>query len=330
VFLHPKTQAEYALARTERKSAPGYRGFVFHYAPNVSLEEDLQRRDLTINAMAVADDDPSHTHIIDPYGGQADLAAKMFRHVSDAFSEDPVRILRVARLAARFTDFTVAPETMTLMRHMVEVGEVDALVPERVWQELARGLMEAQPSRMLDILRACGALARILPELGERIVVNQAIDHAAQCQFSLAVRGAAMFIATQGDDAFATLKHVCQRIKVPNEVRDVALLAYQERTPIENALTLEPAALVRLLERCDAFRRPQRFVHITEAIVSVHPKVSHLPQQEYLNKALATCQSIPTHDIVHITQLQFPDQPLEIAKAIFAERVKAVKTDNPH
>ncbi|HQX07244.1 MAG TPA: multifunctional CCA addition/repair protein, partial [Zoogloea sp.] len=161
VFLHPRTHEEHALARTERKTAPGYAGFVFHTDATVTLEEDLARRDLTINAMARGDDDV----LVDPYGGQADLQARVFRHVSPAFAEDPVRILRVARFAARFADFRVAPETLQLMRAMVAAGEVDALVPERVWQELARGLMEALPSRMIQVLRDCGALARILPEL---------------------------------------------------------------------------------------------------------------------------------------------------------------------
>src|SRR5512146_1493727 len=161
VFLHPQTKEEHALARAERKSAAGYHGFVFHAAPDVSLEQDLARRDLTINAIAQADDGT----LIDPFGGARDLAARVLRHVSDAFAEDPVRILRLARFAARFPDFTVAPETMALMRAMVDAGEVDALVAERVWQELARGLMEARPSRLLEVLRECGALARLLPEV---------------------------------------------------------------------------------------------------------------------------------------------------------------------
>jgi tRNA nucleotidyltransferase (CCA-adding enzyme) len=167
VFLHPQTKAEYALARTERKTAVGYKGFAFYTGADVTLEEDLVRRDLTINAMAQAVDEHDNLvgPVIDPYGGQKDLAARKFRHVSDAFAEDPVRILRVARFAARFHDFTVAPETVALMRKIVDAGEVDALVPERVWQELSRGLMEAKPSRMFDVLRECGALAHLLPEL---------------------------------------------------------------------------------------------------------------------------------------------------------------------
>ena len=173
VFLHPVTHEEHALARTERKSAPGYRGFVVHAAPEVTLEEDLARRDLRINAIALpevlaagcADGNIEKTALVDPFDGQSDLRNKLLRHVTDAFREDPVRILRVARFAARFDDFTVAPETMALMRDMVAAGEADALVPERVWQELSRGLMEKQPSRMFEVLRDCGALAVLLPEV---------------------------------------------------------------------------------------------------------------------------------------------------------------------
>lgn len=161
VFLHPETKQEYALARTERKVAPGYKGFVFHASPEVTLKEDLLRRDLTINAMAMSEEG----ELIDPFGGKRDIEAKIFRHVSEAFSEDPVRILRLARFAARFTDFTVAPETMVLMKKMVASGEVDALVPERVWKELSQGLMEEKPSRMIAIMHECGALARLFPEI---------------------------------------------------------------------------------------------------------------------------------------------------------------------
>ncbi|HXD07456.1 MAG TPA: multifunctional CCA addition/repair protein, partial [Burkholderiaceae bacterium] len=173
VFLHPQTKEEYALARTERKTAPGYRGFSFHASPEVTLEDDLRRRDLTINAIAR----DSQGRLIDPYGGQRDLAARVLRHVSEAFCEDPVRILRLARFAARFSDFSVAPETVKLMRQMVACGEVDALVPERVWQELSRGLMEPRPSRMFEVLRECGALARLLPEVDRLFGVPQRADY---------------------------------------------------------------------------------------------------------------------------------------------------------
>src|SRR5436305_4678557 len=173
VFLHPHTREESALARTERKTAPGYHGFLFHADPSVTLEEDLARRDLTINAMAQEADG----RIVDPFGGQADLRDKVLRHVSPAFAEDPVRILRLARFAARYADFRVAPETEALMRRMVDEGEVDALVPERVWQELSRGLMEARPSRMFEVLRGCGALARLLPEVDRLWGVPQPPAH---------------------------------------------------------------------------------------------------------------------------------------------------------
>ena len=190
VFLHPETHEAYALARTERKTAPGYHGFVFHADASVTLEEDLRRRDLTINAMARGEDGK----LVDPYGGERDLRAGVLRHVSDAFAEDPVRILRVARFAARF-DFAIAPETLALMRRMVAAGEADALVPERVWQELARGLMEKSPSRMVAVLRECGALARILAEVDRAFdrpdvpeALAQRLDRAAARGYPLAVR----------------------------------------------------------------------------------------------------------------------------------------------
>ena len=252
VFLHPRTQEEYALARTERKTAPGYAGFAFHAAPDVTLEEDLARRDLTINAMARGDDGV----LVDPYGGQADLSARVFRHVGPAFVEDPVRILRLARFAARFTEFTVAPETMALMREMVGNGEVDALVPERVWQELSRGLMETQPSRMFDVLRECGALKRLLPELDRLwgvpqraeyhpeidtgVHVMMVVDTAARRDQELPVRFAALLHdlgkgTTPKDEWPRHIAHearsvklvdtVCARLKVPADCRDLAFFA---------------------------------------------------------------------------------------------------------
>ncbi|OZA13922.1 MAG: multifunctional CCA tRNA nucleotidyl transferase/2'3'-cyclic phosphodiesterase/2'nucleotidase/phosphatase, partial [Hydrogenophilales bacterium 17-62-8] len=206
VFLHPETHAEYALARTERKSGTGYKGFTVHAAPDVTLEEDLSRRDLTINAIA----EDSDGALIDPYGGQRDLAARTFRHVSEAFAEDPVRILRVARFAARFTAFTVAAETNALMRQMVDNGEVDALVPERVWQEIARGLMEAQPSRMFHVLRDCGALARLLPEIDRLFGVPQPPAHHPEIDTGIHVMLVVDWAAAQGYSLpvrFAALTH---------------------------------------------------------------------------------------------------------------------------
>ncbi|WP_317203342.1 multifunctional CCA addition/repair protein, partial [Janthinobacterium sp.] len=289
VFLHPQTHEEYALARTERKTAPGYRGFVFHTAPDVTLEQDLVRRDLTINAIAKAADGA----LTDPFGGVADIGRRVFRHVSDAFQEDPVRILRVARFAARFTDFTVAPETLALMRRMVADGEVDALVPERVWQELARGLMEARPSRMLGVLRDCGALARILPELDALWGVPQpplhhpeidtgahmllVVDYAAERGGDLALRFASLmhdlgkgltpperWPSHHGHEGAGVplIEQLCQRLRVPNECRELALMTAREHGNVGRALSLRANTIVTLFERCDAFRKPQRFAQM--------------------------------------------------------------------
>jgi len=286
VFLHPQTKEEYALARTERKTAPGYHGFSFHAAPDVTLEQDLARRDLTINAMAQAEDGT----LIDPYGGRRDLEAKVLRHVGEAFAEDPVRILRLARFAARFADFTVAPETMALMRGMVEAGEVDALVAERVWQELARGLMDAKPSRMFDVLRDCGALARLLPEVDRLWGVPQRADHhpevdtgvhlmlvldmAARLAAPLAVRWACLGHdlgkgTTPADllprhlgheqRSARLLRQIGERLRVPVECRELADAVAREHGNVHKCLELSPQALLRLLERCDALRKPRRF-----------------------------------------------------------------------
>ncbi|GMG92035.1 multifunctional CCA addition/repair protein [Cupriavidus metallidurans] len=292
VFLHPQTKAEYALARTERKTAVGYKGFAFYTGADVTLEEDLVRRDLTINAMAQAVDEHDNLvgPVIDPYGGQKDLAARKFRHVSDAFAEDPVRILRVARFAARFHDFTVAPETVALMRKIVDAGEVDALVPERVWQELSRGLMEAKPSRMFDVLRECGALVHLLPELDRLwgvpqrpeyhpevdtgVHVMMVIDYAASVGASLPVRFAAMAHdlgkGTTPEDMLPRhigheqrgvklLEAICQRLRVPNDCRELALVVAREHGNIHRSMEFGAAALTRLIERCDALRKPERF-----------------------------------------------------------------------
>ncbi len=292
VFLHPDSHEEYALARTERKTAPGYKGFVFHAAPDVTLEADLARRDLTINAIA---QDESGA-LVDPFGGQADLAARVLRHVGPAFAEDPVRVLRVARFAARFPDFHVAEETLALMRLMADNGEVDHLVPERVWQELSRGLMEARPSRMLDVLHACGALAKVLPELERLFGVPQpaehhpevdtgahilrVVDQAAARRFPLPVRFAALLHdlgkgATphaewphhHGHEATgaALAEAVSERLRAPADCRDLAVLAAREHGVIHDAASLRPATVVRLLERVDALRRPERFGQLLEA-----------------------------------------------------------------
>jgi tRNA nucleotidyltransferase (CCA-adding enzyme) len=268
VFLHPQTREEYALARTERKTAPGYRGFVFHAAPDVSLEQDLARRDLTINAMAQAVDG----RLIDPFGGQRDLADRVLRHVGPAFSEDPVRILRLARFAARFGDFRVDPETEKLLCTMVDAGEVDALVPERVWQELARGLMERQPSRLFEVLHGCGALARLLPELNR--VWNERsgrlIDAAALNDEPLDVRWALLMIDLTSAEDYPAIEAMAQRLRVPTELRAMWQLVARELGPMEHAFDLPPETLLEIVERCDGIRRPDRFLRMLKAISYRH------------------------------------------------------------
>ncbi|WP_288409117.1 multifunctional CCA addition/repair protein [uncultured Herbaspirillum sp.] len=351
VFLHPDTHEEYALARTERKTAPGYKGFAFHAAPDVTLEDDLARRDLTINAIAQDEDGT----LVDPYHGRADLEARVFRHVSEAFVEDPVRILRVARFAARFADFTVAPETNALMQRMVEEGEVDALVPERVWQELARGLMEHKPSRMFEVLRSCGALQRILPELAALWGVPQpekwhpeidtgvhvmlVVDWAAAQEFSLPIRFAALlhdlgkgttppeiWPRHHGHEARSErlAEQVCARLKVPGECRDLALMTAREHGNVGRAFEMRPDTLVKFFARCDAFRKPQRFLDMLRASECDHRGRTGLeqqafPQAAYLEGALQAAQQI---DAGAIAQQQ--TQPQRIAEAILAARTEQV------
>ena len=289
VFLHPRTKEEVALARTERKTAPGYHGFAFHAAPDVTLEQDLSRRDLTINAMA----QDAAGHLIDPFGGQRDLAARVLRHATAAFAEDPVRILRLARFAARFADFTVAEETLDLARRMVADGDVDALVAERVWQELSRGLMEQRPARMFDVLRACGALVRLLPEVDRLWGVPQRADYhpevdtgvhlmlvldtAARLEAPLAVRFACLCHdlgkgATPAEEWPRHVGHeqrsvrlthaLCERWRVPTACRELAVVVAREHGNVHRSGEFGAAALVRLLERCDAIRKPTRFDEI--------------------------------------------------------------------
>ena len=357
VFLHPDTHEEYALARTERKTAPGYHGFVFHTSPEVTLEDDLVRRDLTINAMARADDGS----IVDPYNGQQDLRDRIFRHVSNAFAEDPVRILRVARFAARFPDFRVHETTNALMKSMVEAGEVDALVPERVWQELARGLMEERPSRMFSVLRDCGALARILPELDVLWGVPQpplhhpevdtgvhimlVIDYAAEQGLALELRFAALvhdlgkgvspsetWPAHHGHE-FTGMKlvtQVCKRLKVPNECRDLALMTAREHGNVSRALQLRANTIVTLFERCDAFRKPERFAQMLLASEcdargrghEQHPmRFEDYPQRPHLLRALEAARAVNAGEVA----ARFADKREKIPEAVHAARVSAVK-----
>src|SRR5574340_386996 len=350
VFLHPQTHEEYARARTERKSGRGYKGFTVYAAPDVSLEADLLRRDLTINAMA---EDESGV-LVDPYGGQRDLAAKTFRHVSAAFAEDPVRVLRIARFAARFTDFVVAPETLALMRQIVDKGEIDALVPERVWQEIARGLMEERPSRMFRVLRDCGALARLFPEIdrlfgipqppehhpeidtGEHVML--VIDWAARQNVSLPVRFAALthdigkgvtppecWPTHHGHEARSVelVRALSERIRVPVECRDLAVAVAREHGLVHRALELRPGTLIELLERVDAFRRPERFddfLTACECDFRGRPGYEDkpFPAPTYLRQALRAAQAIDAGAVARRAD------PARIREAIFQARTEAV------
>jgi tRNA nucleotidyltransferase (CCA-adding enzyme) len=321
VFLHPETREEYALARTERKTARGYHGFSVQADPGVTLEQDLARRDLTINSMAQPAQSTGINDLIDPYHGQRDLQGKVLRHVTDAFREDPVRILRLARFAARFADFSVAPETLALMRGMVADGEVDALVPERVWQELARGLMEARPSRMVEVLRECGALARLLPELGTGVHLMGMLDMSARLAAPLAVRFACLAqglgAGTTPADAPPPLGHeeprakllrgLCERLRVPVECRELADVVVREHGNIHRSGESGAAALVQLLERCDALRKPQRFAQVLlacECEARGRPGCEEYPYppRERLLAALAAAQSVPTQPIAQQAQ----------------------------
>jgi tRNA nucleotidyltransferase (CCA-adding enzyme) len=365
VFLHPQTKQEHALARTERKTARGYKGFAIHTSPEVTLEEDLARRDLTINAIAVPaehcqpDGRFDAAHLVDPFSGRRDIEQKIFRHVTPAFREDPVRILRVARLSARFTDFTVAPETMELMRQMVDDGEVDHLVAERVWQELSRGLMEQQPSRMFELLRECGALRRLLPEVDRLWGVPQrpeyhpevdtgvhlmmVLDMAARLKAPLTVRyaclGHDLGKGTTAPDLLPRhigheersarlLKGLGERLRVPLDCRELADVVAREHGNIHRSATLGPAALLRLLERCDAIRKPQRFTEILLACecdargrLGLHEQP--YPQAARLQGVLDAVLAQPTHAIAEHALAQ-GHSGKKVGELIHAARVQAV------
>ena len=352
VFLHPQTHEEYALARTERKSGHGYHGFTFHAAADVTLEQDLARRDLTINAMARGEDGD----LVDPFGGRRDLDAKILRHVGPAFAEDPVHILRLARFAARFDDFTVAPETLALMRGIVDCGEVDHLVAERVWQELAKGLSEAKPSRMFEVLRDCGALARLLPEVEALFGVPQradyhpeidagvhtmmVIDQSARHGFALPVRFAALThdlgkATTPADILPRHLGHeqrsatlveaLCARLRVPNDCRDLALIMARHHGAVHRAAELRPATVVELFEKTDALRRPERFRQLLDACLcdftgrlgwENRPYAS--PQR--LLTALAAVDAVPAGEIAAACS-----ERGSIPERIRAARIEAVR-----
>ena len=352
VFLHPITHDEYALARTERKTAKGYKGFVVHASPEVTLEEDLARRDLTINAIAKADDGK----LIDPFNGLADIQSRTLRHVSDAFAEDPVRILRAARFAARFTEFNLAAETMMLMCQMVQAGEVDALVSERVWQELAKGLMEAKPSRMFEVLRECGALQKILPELNclwgvpqpaqhhpevdTGVHVMMVVDYAASQNYSLPIRFAALMHdlgkgATPAnilpkhigheERSFNLVKDVCKRIKVPNDCKELAQIVAKFHGKLHQSLQMKPSTLLSFLIELDAIRQPVRFKDFLKACEAdsrgrAGLELCPTPAADLMSKVLEAALSVDAG----LVASTFTESE-KIKAAVFEARLDAVK-----
>ena len=372
VFLHPTTREEYALARTERKTAPGYKGFVVHASPEVTLDEDLARRDLTINAMALPEkhsgllfqdyatfEQVFAAHGIDPFGGLKDLQTKTLRHVTPAFREDPVRILRLARFAARFPEFSIAPETQALMQDMVDAGEVAHLVPERVWQELAKGLMTVKPSRMFEVLKSCGALKVLLPEVNALWGVPQraeyhpeidtgvhlmmVLDMSAQLNASLPVRVACLLhdlgkgttpqaewprhIGHEQRSA-KLLKQVCERLRIPVECKELSDVVAREHGNIHRSHDLNAAALMRLLERCDAIRKPERWTDILLACECDargrlgFENTAYAPA-ERLREVLKAALSVTTADIAEQAQKQGLSGPA-VGEKIHEARVSAI------
>ena len=356
VFLHPETKAEYALARTERKTGPGYHGFAVQAGPGVTLEQDLLRRDLTINAIAEAPDGT----LIDPYGGLKDLDQRLLRHVSPAFAEDPVRILRVARFAARYRElgFRVAPETMALMRQMVEAGEVDALVPERVWQELGKALAERHPSPFFEVLRQCGALAILFPEIDRLFGVPQpprwhpeidtgrhallALEMAARLSPDPEVRLAALthdlgkgatpaeaWPSHRGHEHYGLplIEALCNRFRIPNRYRDLALLTARYHHNIHDAFRLKPGTLLDIFIGCDALRRPARFLQLLLACEAdsrgrLGFEGRPYPQAALLRHILETVRTIPIGPLV--AEMKDPDK---IQQRIRQQRLAAIRTE---
>ena len=352
VFLHPQTHEEYALARTERKTGAGYKGFAVHTSEHVTLEQDLARRDLTINAIAKASDGT----LIDPFNGLADIKSKTLRHVSYSFAEDPVRILRAARFAARFSNFTVSPETIILMQQMVQAGEIDALVPERVWQELAKGLMEQKPSHMFDVLRACGALQKIMPELDKLwgvpqpplhhpeidtgVHVMMVIDYAAKQNFDLHIRFAALVHdlgkgTTPADilprhighevRSVDLLKEVCKRLRVPNECKELAVIVAKFHGKLHQVSHMRASTLLEFLMDLDAIRQPSRFADFLKACECdsrgrAGLESCDLPEAELLKKVLQAALSIDAGAIAR--GVESADK---IKAAVFEARLKAIK-----
>ena len=352
VFLHPQTHEEYALARTERKTGSGYKGFAVYASPDVTLEEDLARRDLTINAIAK----DAGGKLTDPFNGLADIQSKTLRHVSEAFAEDPVRILRAARFAARFTEFSVAPETIVLMQQMVKAGEVDALVAERVWQELAKGLMESKPSRMFDVLRACGALQKILPELDKLwgvpqpaqyhpeidtgIHVMMVIDYAASKNLSLPIRFAAlthdlgkgstpkeMLPKHIGHEerSVTLLKEVIKRLRVPNDCKELAQIVAKFHGKLHQAPSMKPSTRLTFLMELDAIRQPARFKDFLKACEAdsrgrMGLEECATPAADLMLKVFVAALSVDAGGIA-----KQHSEPEKIKAAIFEARLQATQ-----
>jgi tRNA nucleotidyltransferase (CCA-adding enzyme) len=318
VFLHPETHEEYALARTERKSGRGYKGFTVYAAPEVTLEQDLARRDVTINAMAKDE----AGGLIDPFGGARDLREGVLRHVSEAFAEDPLRILRVARFAARF-EFRVADETQALMRRMVEAGEVEQLVAERVWQELGRGLAEPRPERMFEALERCGALARLMPEIAPDPATLAALQRAANSRYSVAVRFA-LLAWPLGAEGEPRLQALCDRLRAPNEARELARLACLLREALRGASGATPAGLLEILKRADALRRADRFEQLLAVARLAEPGAAMERSAARLERALAAAGAVDAGAIAREAQA-----PAEIAARIEQAREQAIAEMGP-
>lgn len=315
VFLHPSTKEEYALARTERKSGRGYKGFTFYTGTDVTLEDDLQRRDLTVNAIAQAPDG----RLVDPLDGQSDVKHKVLRHVGQAFVEDPVRLLRLARFAARFHDFSIAPETLELARRLVTDGEVDALVPERVWREMAKGLMADKPGRMFEVLACAGALARVLPDLRFKAPIGDELACAAGAGLSLPVRFALLCRLSDAP------QRIGQHVRAPSDCQDYARLLPVVLAGIE-AERLIPASqassraqvCLDLMERCDALRKPERFLDlIAAAAVCVRDT-----DQEAWRARVAAIRSVDAGAIAQKMQ----GEPQRIKQALRGVRLQALES----
>ena len=356
VFLHPKSKEEYALARTERKTAPGYTGFSFHAAADVTLEDDLRRRDLTINAIAM-DDDGS---LIDPFNGQADLEAGLLKHVSKAFSEDPVRILRIARFASRFAKFgfKVAHGTNKLMRDMVEQGEVDALVAERVWKEFEKAINEDHPQTFFKVLRGCGALEKLFPEIDALYGVPQPEHHHGEIDTGIHVMMVLQQAASLSDDPkvrFAALTHdlgkattpesewprhigheqrsvklveqLCDRFKIPNDYRALAKITAQYHTHCHRANELKSATILKVIEACDGFRKPDQFENFLLACTAdARGRKDHenddYPQAELFRRAYVAAKAVDTQAIIAQGH-----QGAAIRDALHTQRIAIIKTE---